>query len=397
MRKKRAPIFTMLLLVCILATWIRIPAKAATNYKITPNTKPCISEFMNYHNYNNKTKHYYVLRSYLETLEKEGGGTLTLGKGKYVITNTLYVPSNVTLVFSNGVTIQKGAKTNVSDMPASSAIFQLIRPSNSNKSGVYGKYNGDKNIQFIGKGKVVFDMKYYEDGIGIIMGHNQNVKVKNITFQNMHSGHFIEMDASKKVVIDRCKFQNYKESPGGNKEAINLDTPDKTTNGWSQKWSKYDCTANNTVTIKNCTFRNLERAVGTHRYSLDSYHTDVTIENNTVEGVRSGFFGLNWKNPVIKNNHIKNANAIGNTGDGDGIFLAGVTNPDIQDNLFQDCTLAIDIRKTYYTSHDGPDKAILSSLDSGFVELMSSNKVINTPTGVNIPDHQVVLLKDVKE
>jgi hypothetical protein len=36
-----------------------------------------------------------LLRSYLERLEKNGGGKLILKKGTYKITNTLYIPSNV--------------------------------------------------------------------------------------------------------------------------------------------------------------------------------------------------------------------------------------------------------------------------------------------------------------
>lgn len=125
-------------------------ANAAKTYKITPEPKPCISEYMKYHGNNKNTKHYYLLRSYLDKREKEGGGTLILKKGKYTITNTLYVPSNVTIIFENGVTIKKGNKTGVSDMPASSSVFQLIRPSNSKKTGVYGGYKGDKNIQLPG-------------------------------------------------------------------------------------------------------------------------------------------------------------------------------------------------------------------------------------------------------
>lgn len=390
LRRKLAAVLLFISLLFLVSTQT---ATAAKSYKITPSSKPCNDEFTKYHNYNSKTKQYYLLRSYLEKMEKEGGGTLTLAKGMYSITNTLYVPSNVTIIFENGVTIKKGNKTGVSDMPASSSIFQLIRPSNSKKTGVYGGYKGDKNIKFIGKGTVVLDLNYFKDGVGIIMGHNQNITVKNITFKNMYAGHFIEADATKNLVIDGCEFMNYKPSPGGNKEAVNLDTPDKSTKGWSQNWSQYDCTANHTVTIKNCSFKNLERAVGTHRYSIGFYHTNITLDNNKVENVRSAFFGLNWKNPVFERNIIQNANGSGNTGDGDGIFLAGVTNPTIRNNFFHECLKAIEIRKSYYTSHDGQDNNVLSNIDSAHAEMILNNKVYDTPTQVDIPGYGIVMLK----
>lgn len=107
----------------------------------------------------------------------------------------------------DGVSIVKGQKTGTSKFKASKSIFQLIKPSKANKSGVYGKYNGEKNISFIGEGKVTIDMNYEKDSIALIMGHNQNVKVENIQFKNMYSGHFIELDASKNVVIRKIRLQ----------------------------------------------------------------------------------------------------------------------------------------------------------------------------------------------
>lgn len=386
-RQRKTYFYSFLCFVYLLLCYTvpnNIYAKQTTiTYTIKPNSPPCNVAFTRYRNYNDNTKTYYTLRSYLEKLERQNGGTLILEKGTYIITNTLYVPSNVTILFNDGVTIKKGNSTKTSDMPASSSIFQFISPANSKKTGVYGKYNGDSNISFIGKGTVVFDMNYYKDGIAIIMGHNQNITIDNITFKNMYSGHFIEMDASKNISITNCTFKNYKASANGNKEAINLDTPDKTTNGWSQKWSKYDCTPNIDVTIESCTFTNLERAVGTHRYSIKKYHTNVKLLNNTVKNVRSAFFGLNWKTPTIKGNTITNATEKGstvNTGDGYGIFLAGTINPSITDNFFSNCpTGAILLRPSYYTSHDDPKDAILSTISTTKIKAMANNRIYKTP------------------
>ena len=85
-------------------------------------------------------------------------------------------------------------------------------------------------------------MNYAKKGnsaeIGIVMGHNKNVKIDNITFKNMRLGHMIEMDACKNIKITNCTFCGFKPSGYYNKEAINLDTPDKKRDGFNSKWSK---------------------------------------------------------------------------------------------------------------------------------------------------------------
>ena len=146
------------------------------------------------------------------------------------MTNAVYVPSNVTIIFKNGVKFTKGKSTGVKGWKASSSMFQLIKPSKSKKKRVYGKYNGMKNITFRGEGNAVIDMKYFNKGISIITGHNKNVTITGLTFKNIKSGHFIEMDATKNAKITDCKFYNGKGN--AKKEAINLDTPDKTTRGY---------------------------------------------------------------------------------------------------------------------------------------------------------------------
>jgi hypothetical protein len=268
-RKKR--ILLLILITTLVLGLLPQPnstVSAATGkptYSISPGSKPYDKGMMKYGAYNSNTKHYYLLRSYLERLEKTGGGTLVLKKGTYTISNTLYVPSNVTIKLQDGVKIVKGTKTGTSEFKAAKSIFQFIRPSLAKKSGVYGKYNGEKNISIIGYGNATIDLKYVPDSLAIIAGHNQNIVIKNITFKNMRGGHFIEIDATKNATISNNKFLDAKHTDG-NKEAINIDTPDKLTQGWSQKWSKYDKTPNSNLKIENNYFYNLDRAIGTHKY-----------------------------------------------------------------------------------------------------------------------------------
>ncbi|WP_235816553.1 right-handed parallel beta-helix repeat-containing protein [Bacillus massilinigeriensis] len=310
-----------------------VEAASKKIYTISATSKPINKKMLKYSTYNKYTKQYYLIRSYLEKLEKAGGGTLVLKKGTYTISNVLYVPSNVTIKMKNGVKMVKGTKTGTKKFSASKSIFQLIRPSKAHKKGVYGKYNGEKNITIQGEGTVTIDLKYIKDSLAIIMGHNQNVLVENIHFKNMYSGHFIEMDASKNVEIFNNSFTDSKVSPNVNKEAINLDTPDKSTNGWSQKWSKYDKTPNENVFIEYNIFDQLDRAVGTHKYSEGKYHENVVIRNNSIMNTRSDAIRvMNWSNPIIEENTIENV-ADGAPGKR-GVLASGVINPIFQNNVF---------------------------------------------------------------
>lgn len=316
-------------------------AEAKTNYPtytIDAKSSTFQNKMKNYSTYNSSTKHYYVLRSYLEQLQAKGGGTLVLKKGTYNISNTLYVPSNVTIKMKNGVVLNKTEKTGTSKMKAAKSMFQLIRPKYAEKKGAVGGYNGEKNISFIGEGTVKINMNYVKDGIAIIAGHNQNLKIQNIKFSNMYSGHFIELDASKNVTIEKNEFNNSKASSKKIKEAINLDTPDKLTEGWSQKWSKFDKTANNGVVIKNNKFYNLDAAIGTHNYSTGKLHNNVKIQNNIINKMRThGIRVMNWSNAVIENNVIKNVSGDGNR----GILASGASNPNIKKNKFENVGRAI--------------------------------------------------------
>lgn len=352
-------------------------AKEKPLYTITPSSKPCDNS-AKYHTYNKKTKNYYTIMSYMHKFEKSGGGTLVLKKGTYTITNTIYVPSNVTIRMKSGVKLVKGTKTNVKDMPPSSTMFQLIRPSKSSKSKIYGAYQGEKNIRFLGEGDVAIDMKGFQKGstasISIIMGHNRNVQISGISFRNIKLGHFIEMDASKQILISDCSFANLKNSGKYNKEAINLDTPDPVTGGFSQKWSKQDKTPNQAVTIKNCRFSDLERAVGTHRYSKNKYHTDITFTRNHVDNVQTPLGMLNWRNVTVTQNTFQNCKS--NSRYDYIIFAAGNKNVTFTDNDFKQCS-GKELFKIYehYQTAQKEYPATASSWTSKEIEALTQNRI----------------------
>lgn len=348
---------------------------SAKTYTISPKSKPVNNYSTNKDNYA-----YVLIRSYMQKFEKEGGGTLVLKKGTYTISNTIFVPSNVTIKFNDGVKLVKGKKTGTSQYGPSSSMFQFIRNSRYKKSNVYGKYNGEKNIKLIGTGKVTLDMKNYNVGstaaIAIIMANNKNVTIEGIEFKNIKYGHFIEMDACNNVTIKNCTFKGMKDNSYHNKEAINLDTNDKVTGGFSQKWSKADKTPNKNITITECKFKNLVRAVGTHRYSDKKYHTNIKFANNKVTNVMTPLGILNWKNVTVTGNSFKNCKS--NSRYDYTILVAGVKGMTFTENVFDSCKSAeiVKFYSSYKTAH-GEYPATTTELSKAELEAFVNNTAIN--------------------
>mgnify|MGYP000237671676 CR=1 FL=1 len=185
--------FVLAMSVCAVKTEAK-DYKQGKVYKITAKSKPLkASKFTKSSLYNKKTRMYFTIRSYMEKFQKKGKGTLILKKGTYTITNTIHVPSNVTIIFEKGVKIVKGTKTNKKKMPAAITLFQLIRPSNAKKKGVYSAYNGEKNIHFVGKGGVSIDMKYMKYGIAFDVAHNDGVTIEKI--KRIYTRFYPEIDS----------------------------------------------------------------------------------------------------------------------------------------------------------------------------------------------------------
>jgi hypothetical protein len=136
------------------------------------------------------------------------------------------------------------------------------------------------------------------------------------------------------VNVSGNEFRTAKTGTRASKEAINLDTPDRLTQGFSAKWSKFDATPNSGVLIEGNTFDDLTRAIGTHNFSKDRYHQSVTIRGNTFKNHRSDpIRPLYWKDTVITGNLIDGAGPARTT-ETFGIRAAGVVNPTFTGNTF---------------------------------------------------------------
>ncbi|MEH7075103.1 right-handed parallel beta-helix repeat-containing protein [Neobacillus drentensis] len=371
---------TKLFIACSMMIGLAAPmsvSAAAKTYTISPTSKPYKGKMTNFSTYNKYTRQYYVLRSYLEQFEKAGGGTLILKKGTYTIPKTLYVPSNVTIRLKSGAKILKGTKTGTKKIGPNKTLFQVVKPSISLKSGVRGKYDGEKNITFIGEGTAIIDLNFELDTIAIVAGHNRNIKIQNIHFQNLKQGHFVEMDATDTASITENEFVNSKASVNKNKEAINLDTPDKVTKGWNHPWSKYDKTPNRNIKIVGNLFKNLDRAIGTHKYSEGKYHENILIQSNTIDTMREAPIRvMNWKNAVIENNTIKNV--VNGSGTFRGIFASGAINPTFRENYFENVARPIGFMPWRNSDPGSVYKVTYNTISPANIAALKTNRIKKT-------------------
>lgn len=353
-----------------------VSAKGKPTYKISPASNTYKKRMMKVSTYNKHTKHYYLLRTYLERLEQTGGGKLVLKKGTYKISNALYVPSNVTIQLENGAKILKTMKTGTKVFGPSASIFHFVRPSRSHKRSAYGGYAGERNIAFTGKGNAKINMSFAKDGNVFLIGHNQNVRIEGIRFENINGGHFIEIDATKNSVIRNNVFKGSKPSPGFNKEAINIDTPDRSTQGFNVVWSKQDKTPNRDMLIENNRFEDLDRAVGTHKYSGGMLHDKVVMRSNKIDRMRSDAIRvMNWSNAVIEDNTIQNVNAI--KANNRGILASGASNPTFRNNLFINVPRAMQFM-VWKNSGPGSQYAIINNtLNEQNVEDLKTNRIVD--------------------
>lgn len=351
---------------CTNASTVRLfyfQTKADRTFTITPDSEPYREHYNDLKDYtanSSQAKTYFVFRSYMEQLEYAGGGTITVAPGTYKLSHAVCIPSNVTVNFQSGVKIQKVKATNTS-LAINKTMFEIVPPSKEGVKNSVGGYNGSQNVVLQGDVNVIIDCDNVLNSMAVVMGHAQNVMIRNIAFTNEYGSHFIELNSSKNVTVENCSFTDFRiYNNKSHKEAINVDTTDSNNNGFNYDWSTHDRTACDTVNIRSCTFNNMGAAVGSHTYSVSTsnqqiYHENVTIQNCKVnQTYNAAVRMMNWRNAVIKDNVFDGIQALQ---DNKGykyvcILAKGVVNPTIKGNTFskggtkRNCAIRIDMKSS---------------------------------------------------
>ena len=338
--KRKMILSVLLIFLGIVAFGSYSQAKGKT-YRISAKTKPCDPEYIYGGAYNKNTKHYFLIRSYLEKLQKTGG-TLLLKKGTYHICSTLYVPSNVTIRLAAKTKIKKTIKSGTTRRKPTKYLFLLTRESKAKKSDT-AKYKSSRNVSFIGGSGSVIDMGFTKEAIGIGMAHNYNVSIKKIQFKNRYGGNYIAAAGAKKVSIDQCKFYAGKDLLNEeSKYDIRLEVANKEIDTLGFSWSKLDNTTNDNILIQNNLFSGMYGAIGTTKHAHPVvgkkkkpkifYQKNIRIKNNKFLNITgTAVKGMAWNGFTASGNSFY-LNKSGKVNTPYGIHLYGAKQPVIQKN-----------------------------------------------------------------
>lgn len=324
--------------------------KSDNNLYLRPETRPYRERYTDEDTYRGNTKGYYQLRSYMEQLEYCGGGTLTLKKGTYYISNAVCIPSNVKIVFEDGVVIKKTKAIYQTELDNHKVIFIFVSPSKEKKKESVSGYGGTHDVTMTGIGNVVIDCNNKLPGRGMDMGHCRNIVIENLTFHNQYGSHYIELNSSQNVIVRNCNFWKFRDYKGDTyKEAINIDGTDYAVNGFNHVWSKHDKTVCQNIEITNCKFTDLGTAIGSHTYVANQgqqcYHTNIRITNNVFFGsTNCAIRAMNWKNVLIADNSFRDI-GIQNGAKNFSIFMGGVIDVTVTRNAFANVYVPVTIRQ----------------------------------------------------
>lgn len=207
-----------------------------------------------------------------------------LVNGDYVLSETLYIPSNTKVVGLGLVTIKgDGLNCYISNNASENAT----------------EYNGSNNIHIE---NIIFDGKDKADGLTMIgFAHAEHITIKDCVFKNLHMWHMIELNAVRHGLIYGCKFTNYGNIGTDGTEAIQLDA--MISEAQFPWFGSYDDTACRYITIENNIFEDIgKKAIGHHSFKSGVILRDVTIKNNFFNRVNTCINLNDFNNLLITEN-----------------------------------------------------------------------------------------------
>ena len=175
-------------------------------------------------------------------------------------------------------------------------------------SDVFLGYNGNGNI-------IVRNGTIQKGSIDFI--HGENILFENISFENCHRDHYIEICACKNFTIRDCTFTGMTSDNSSRKEYVNIDNCLYGNFPWFSSQSEtYDGTIVDGVLVDNCKFyRNgtiMQDAVGKHSHydsenPNDRHAKNIAVRNCLIDGATDmGLYFLGADNVNIINCRTSN-------------------------------------------------------------------------------------------
>lgn len=240
---------------------------------------------------------YSAIQKALSQASKKSSGTkcgiVKVPSGTYNISQSLHIGSNTQLILDDDATI-------VRCFDSGCMIY--------NDASGAGGYDGASNILIQG-GRWDGNTDNYGSAYtfsNLRLAHANNVVLRNMKVLNNKNGHHMEIGGVSGLTIEGCYFSGY--TGALLKEAIQLDVMncDELFTGFPP----FDDTACNNVIIRNNTFADIPRGIGSHSAVPGVYYTNITIENNTFTGISNICMVLyNYKHCTISGNTITDSAA----------------------------------------------------------------------------------------
>lgn len=262
-----------------------------------------------------------AIQEALDKATEEDYIVVTVPDGTYILEDTLYIHSNTTLQLSSNAIIKRQSKVGFWDE-------NLIRTADDNySSATTGGYDLAHDITITGgtwDGGTI--SKANATSNLIYLGHASNITISDTTIQNCYGAHAIEFAGVKDSAIRNCYITGFRYGPNNfTAEAIQLDVCYKsdTEGEWTPGYMLDKTTCSNIV-IEGNTIVDYPRGIGIHHSLAGHEVTDIVIRNNTMK--RSS--AANQGKSVV------------------GVFLQGVKNATVDNNIFDYCSYGAMVKQS---------------------------------------------------
>ena len=234
--------------------------------------------------------------------------TVQFPSGYYEL-NTCFIYDNTTLKLTNNTTLKNVTNKFINPITLESKnisiLFMNAKPYDSEDSEIFG-YNGRSNITIIGG---IFDTIS-----AFLFSHGQNILVKNATFKNCNSDHYMQIAACKNVKIQNCKFIGVTERATNRNyvEFIQIDWMTETGQPyWVSGATIFDSTVNDGIEIDGCKFEvggapynYMYACIGSHSSDGANRNKNIIIKNCEFTGYSYGALTIDKMSNVIIDNNI---------------------------------------------------------------------------------------------
>lgn len=229
----------------------------------------------------------------------------------YYELNSCFIYDNTTIKMTNNTEIKNMPTkfTNPETLTSKNIpiLFMNAKPYDNEDSNITG-YNGRSNI--------VIDGGILDTTSAFLLCHGQNIVIKNVTFKNCDSDHYIQIGGCKNVKIQNCKFIGTTERSSTRQyvEFIQIDWMTETGQPyWVSGANIFDRTVNDGIEIDGCEFETgineynfMYTCIGSHSSDGDNINKNIIIKNCKFTGYSYRALTIDKMSNVIIDNNIFN-------------------------------------------------------------------------------------------